>query len=47
MIRAFLITCAVAFLSLVTLAGVARVKPRPVDPWERWKAERDARKAGR
>lgn len=30
MIRAFLITAAVAVLSLVTFAGVSRVKPRPV-----------------
>ena len=45
MIRTTVIVFAVAFLSLITLAGVSRVKPR-VDSLERWRVLRDARKAG-
>ena len=46
MIRTAIIVFAVAFLGLVTLAGIARPKPRPVDALDQWRADHDARKAG-
>ena len=45
MIRTTVIVLAVAFLSLLTLAGVSRRKPR-VDSLDQWRVLRDARKAG-